>query len=131
MRKKNLVCGVMVFLFLVASSFLVLSKYQIRLQERQYEPIKLPSPQLSGKCGIENCHGLEITCGSNISEQCTMEYALGDRCRQYVSCKVVNGECRLIESAKFKECKSCVENCLRDFKDDSIRLFECESQCGK
>ncbi|VVB75045.1 Uncharacterised protein [Candidatus Tiddalikarchaeum anstoanum] len=26
------------------------------------------------KCGIENCHGLDITCGPNIPEVCTTLY---------------------------------------------------------
>lgn len=85
-------------------------------------------PVSSQKCGIESCHGLEITCGPNIPDVCTMIYQFGDRCRQYASCGKVNGECQLVQSAKFDECKSCVEKCLRDFQD-VIEASECESKC--
>jgi hypothetical protein len=29
------------------------------------------------KCGLEQCHGLELTCGPNVPEMCTKEYKLG------------------------------------------------------
>ncbi len=87
------------------------------------------TPSISGKCGIESCHGLEITCGPNVPEVCTEEYALGDKCRQYVSCGNVNGQCQLIKDPKFDECKACVEKCLEDFKNDPVKTFDCESKC--
>lgn len=80
-------------------------------------------------CGIENCHGLDITCGPNIPEVCDMMYMAGDNCRQYASCEIINGKCQLIKSPKFEECKSCVERCKLDFKDDQIKFFKCESKC--
>jgi len=30
------------------------------------------------KCGIENCHGLDITCGSDVPDACTEIYMIGD-----------------------------------------------------
>lgn len=78
-------------------------------------------------CGIENCHGLDITCGSNIPETCTEIYQLGDFCRQYVECKVVDDQCQLVENSKFDQCKSCVEEC--ENLDDSEEAFECEENC--
>ena len=50
------------------------------------------------KCGIENCHGLNITCGPNIPEVCTENYMLGDCCRRYASCEIIEGECKLVKS---------------------------------
>ncbi len=85
--------------------------------------------QATGKCGIENCHGLDIACGPNIPETCDMMYAAGDNCRQYASCQTMNGQCQLVKTQKFDDCKSCVEKCEQNFKDDQINFFQCESKC--
>jgi hypothetical protein len=81
----------------------------------------------SRKCGIEQCHGLDITCGPNVPDACTMIYQLGDRCRQYVNCEVIGGECTLVKTGRFEECKACVEKCLEGFQGSEA--FECESLC--
>jgi len=81
------------------------------------------------ECGIENCHGLNITCGPDVPEFCTEIYMLGDKCRKYASCEIIEGECKLVESEKFLECKACVEKCMEDFKNDNAGVFECESEC--
>jgi len=83
---------------------------------------------INSRCGIENCHGLDIKCGSNIAEICTEIYEIGDRCRQYAICELVNGECKLIENTHFKECKTCVQNCIDKFKN-APEQFSCESNC--
>ncbi|MCK4781756.1 hypothetical protein KAS79_02400 [Candidatus Parcubacteria bacterium] len=83
------------------------------------------------KCGIENCHGLDITCGPNVPKQCTMMYMLGDRCRQYVSCEIIEGRCQLVKKVEFEECKFCVEKCLEDYKNDVVEIHRCESECGR
>lgn len=85
-------------------------------------------PIVSGECGIENCHGMDIVCGPNPAEVCTMIYMLGDKCRQYASCGVVEGECAPILSEQFNSCKACVENCIADHGDE-IEVFNCESNC--
>jgi hypothetical protein len=82
------------------------------------------------KCGIENCHGLDIECGTPV-QMCTMEYQLGDKCRQYAKCGVVSGKCQQIESPEFTACKSCVQKCENDFPNDPDKAFVCESQCGE
>jgi hypothetical protein len=82
------------------------------------------------KCGIESCHGLEITCGQNVPEVCDMMYQAGDRCRQYASCQIIQGKCQLVKGQGFDECKSCVERCQEEFKDDLTKFFDCESQCA-
>lgn len=81
-------------------------------------------------CAFESCHGLELTCGSNAAEMCTMEYQLGDGCRQYAQCLVKDGACRLVEEGAFSSCKECVKKCQDDYSlDSSMRIFECEAEC--
>ena len=75
------------------------------------------------RCGIENCHGLDIICGENVPEECTAIYKFGDRCRQYAKCGIVDGKCIFIESKEFSECKSCIQRCLTTFKDDAPASF--------
>jgi len=83
----------------------------------------------STDCGIENCHSLEITCGPKPAQICTEIYQLGDRCRQHAQCSFENGVCRQTENPSFTACKDCVNGCLEKYKDDQIKLFECESRC--
>ena len=82
----------------------------------------------NAKCGIENCHGLDITCGKNAPEICTAMYRLGDFCRQYAKCEIINGQCQLAGNKEFNKCKECVEKCEKFEAQDS---FECESECRK
>ncbi|MCX6800926.1 MAG: hypothetical protein NTZ73_01945 [Candidatus Diapherotrites archaeon] len=85
------------------------------------------------KCGITNCHGLDVTCGFVTKPQaCTAVYELGDRCRKYASCGTINGECLHKLEKKFEQCKSCVEKCKDEFGNDPgnyINLFKCEAKC--
>jgi|SRR3989344_8316903 len=128
MKNKNLIYGIIAVLFFVGLSVFIWNNYQIQIQERPDKPIKLP-PQILGKCGIENCYGLDITCGPNIPDACTMMYAAGDNCRQFASCQNIDSQCRLEKTPQFDKCKSCVEKCELDYKDDQIKFFECESKC--
>ena len=89
------------------------------------------TPPVSGECGIENCHGLDIVCGPNPAEMCTMIYQLGDKCRQFARCGVIDGVCQQIENPQFTACKSCVQQCEQDFPSDPVKAFECESACGE
>ena len=82
------------------------------------------------KCGIENCHGLYIVCGPNVPDACTMEYQIGDNCRQFAKCEVVGGQCTLVVSGEFVECKACVQECEGKHADVPDKLFECESVCA-
>jgi len=127
MTNKKLIYGT-VIVFLSGLFLFIWNNYQIQVQERPEKPIKLP-PQISGKCGIENCHGLDITCGPNVPETCDMMYMAGDNCRQYASCQTVNGQCKLEKTSKFDACKSCVEKCTEDFNDDPVVFFQCEGRC--
>jgi len=58
-----------------------------------------------GECGIENCHG-NIVCGPNVVEICDEMYSEGDICRQYESCKVVDGQCTVERAPEFYSCES-------------------------
>ena len=130
-KNKNLIYGIIASLFLVGLFFFVWNNYQIQIQERPDKSIKLP-PQISGQCGIENCHGLNITCGSNVPQACDFMYSAGDNCRQFASCEPIDGECKLKKSPEFDSCKSCVEKCEQDYPDDQvIKFFECERKCAE
>jgi len=80
---------------------------------------------------MENCHGLDITCGPNVPEFCDEMIVPEDICRQYASCQKISGKCQLVKTRKFDDCKSCVEKCSQDFKDDYIKFFECVSKCAE
>lgn len=83
-----------------------------------------PAPQQ--KCGIEQCHGLDITCGANVPDACTLEYQLGDKCRQYAKCAVIAGNCQLLPDTRFDQCKACVEQCKKLVGPEA---FSCEEKC--
>ena len=87
-----------------------------------------PIGNQTADCGILSCHGLAIECGADVPEMCTMEYRLGDFCRQFADCQVVEGTCQFVENSYFMNCKSCVQDC-EVLNDDPSQAFECESQC--
>lgn len=130
-KGKGTVYGIIVFLALVVA-VLVWNNYRVEVTQRPLKPIKLPGV-LTGKCGIENCHGLDIVCGSDVPEMCTLEYQVGDLCRQFARCETISGKCQLVKEAKFEDCKSCVEKCQENFpnSDDQIEFSQCESDCGE
>jgi hypothetical protein len=80
------------------------------------------------KCGIENCHGLDIECGEPV-QMCTAMYQLGDKCREFAKCGKVNGKCQQIENSEFTSCKSCALKCEKDFPNDAEKALDCESMC--
>jgi hypothetical protein len=80
-------------------------------------------------CGIQNCHGMEISCGPNVVEMCTMEYRLGDKCRSLASCQDINGSCTVVKQEGYTKCVSCVEECNRTAGNDPVKAFDCESRC--
>jgi hypothetical protein len=89
---------------------------------------KRPIGNQTADCGILSCHGLSIECGSEVPKMCTMEYRLGDFCRQFADCRVVEGTCQFVENSYFMNCKSCVQDCDA-LNDDPMKAFECESKC--
>ena len=132
MKNKNLIYGIRIIIVLVLVILVIFiwNNYQIQVQERPDKPIKLP-PQLSGRCEIENCNGLDITCGPNVPAGCPAMYQAGDNCRQYANCQVVKGQCTLVKAPKFDSCKSCIEKCEQNYPDDQIKFFECGSSCAE
>ena len=80
-------------------------------------------------CGIENCHGLDVTCGPKPAQMCTMMYAAGDGCRQYAKCVIIDGKCQLHPDPRFEKCKICIKKCLEGLKKGPAAAFRCESQC--
>lgn len=92
-------------------------------------PQPSPAPKLETKCGIENCSGLDIKCGPNIPEACIEVYQLGDLCRTFAKCEVINGECKFVSNEEFEKCKACAKKCEEDFKGDAEGAFACEEIC--
>jgi hypothetical protein len=97
----------------------------------------IPEPRAgSQKCGFENCHGLEMKCGPNVPEMCTLDYQIGDRCREFGFCKMIGNECHLVTSERLTQCQSCVRVCQEEFKDaeshaQQVEMWECERKCGE
>ena len=87
-------------------------------------------PPVTAECGIENCHGMDIVCGPKPAEVCDMMYQLGDKCRQFAQCGVVDGVCQKIDNPGFATCKMCVENCEILHPDAPDQALACESACG-
>jgi len=86
------------------------------------------TPGLS-TCGFTTCHGLNLACGMDAPQMCTMEYRIGDKCRQHASCDTSGGSCTLVTGPKFIACKSCVEQCQAAAGPDGLAAFSCEEKC--
>lgn len=127
-HNKTLIYSLLAAFVAIAAVIYIWNNYQIQIQDRTDKPIAIPKSG-SKQCGIESCHGLDITCGPNVPEVCTMMYMAGDNCRQFVNCEVIDNQCQQTASPEFDACKSCVQKCEQDFKNDSIKFFECESSC--
>ena len=93
------------------------------------ETIIIPVTTESVSCGLMNCHGLDLACGTNPPDVCTTEYKLGDRCRKYVHCESSGGSCTLVKDAGFNTCKTCVEKCELRAGDNTLTAMSCEESC--
>ncbi|WP_321506418.1 hypothetical protein [uncultured Methanoregula sp.] len=80
-------------------------------------------------CGFTTCHGLDLACGTNAPQVCTMMYQLGDKCRQYARCESSGGSCRLVTDPQFDSCKACVEQCAVKAGSNGQAAFACEATC--
>jgi len=87
----------------------------------------IPSP--GPACGVTNCHGLDVTCGSVPPMACTMEYQIGDKCRKLVSCQPSGSRCVPVTSAAYTACRACVEHCQIAAGADNLAAFSCEEKC--
>lgn len=81
------------------------------------------------ECQILNCHGLDITCGESSPFACDAMYRIGDKCRQYASCGVVDGKCQQKTDPRFDSCKDCVTTCEKMYQNDPMKSMDCESKC--
>ena len=83
-----------------------------------------------GACALQTCHGFNnISCGSNPPDVCTEMYEVGDKCLQYAKCGIKDNKCQPIENSEFTQCKSCVQKCIDDNKNNDQKEFECENKC--
>lgn len=123
-KNQKIVYGILAF-FMMATAVFIWNSYQVEISEK---PVKPPAI-ISRECGIEQCHGLDLTCGPNIAKECTMEMRIDDFCREYVRCEKVGRECQLIKEPKFEECKACIERCNQE--EDPEKAFQCASRCGE
>ena len=88
--------------------------------------VETPGPST---CGFTTCHGLDLACGANAPQVCTMEYRIGDKCRQYAGCEASGGGCSLVIKPKFTACKACAEHCQIQAGPDSLAAMTCEEKC--
>ena len=79
------------------------------------------------QCGIVNCHGMDIKCGTNKGTLCTAVYQIGDGCRQFAKCEITDKGCQFVTNPKFEKCKSCVLDCIKN--TNQTQVFECEQNC--
>ena len=79
-------------------------------------------------CGLLNCHGVDAACGFDAPQMCDAMYRMGDFCRQYISCQVVDGQCQAVTREPFETCRACILECEK-IKDDPVGAFACESTC--
>jgi hypothetical protein len=89
-------------------------------------PVETPD---QSTCGFTTCHGLDLACGMDAPQVCTMEYRIGDKCRQYARCDTTGGSCSLAFEPQFTACKSCVEKCQAAAGPDNLAAFSCEEKC--
>lgn len=98
-------------------------------------PAAIPSPvpavttTAPPACGFTTCHGLDLACSTDFPQVCTMEYQIGDRCRQYASCGAGSGGCTLVLGPEFTACRTCVEKCQTSAGPDALAAFSCEEKC--
>jgi len=98
------------------------------------EPIPVPTTapvtlSPGPACGVTNCHGLDVTCGSAPPMACTMVYQLGDKCRKFVTCQSSGSRCTPVTSPAYTSCRSCVEQCQIAAGADSLAASSCEDKC--
>lgn len=88
-----------------------------------------PIPFVNQACGIQECHGMDLTCGPNVPEACTEIFMVGDGCRQFLSCATISGSCQALGLDKFNTCKTCIQECQARYRDDPVGASECDSEC--
>lgn len=101
--------------------------YQVEIEDKDVsEPIDPWVPDKAVEnCGISNCHG-PVVCGEAV-DVCTLEYRLGDMCREFASCEQNATGCELQKTSKYDVCISCIDTCLEIA--DPQDAFACETKC--
>ena len=97
--------------------------FEAQPQPGEKEPVKSTEPL---ECRISNCHGLEIECGLKAPFFCDAQYILGDMCRRFARCEMIEGQCQLVKEPEFEECRACVEKCLAEPEEEQLA---CEEGC--
>ena len=121
MARRVKIKNILVFLII---AIVVILDVSLLIQDKSPEKENnLEQTKNKQKCGIEQCHGLDITCGKNIPDLCTAVYQVGDICRKYVKCEITKDKCLFIKDSKFEECKTCVANTCNDNPEN------CEGIC--
>ncbi|MFA5332352.1 MAG: hypothetical protein WC342_08240 [Methanoregula sp.] len=80
-------------------------------------------------CGAENCHGVTVQCGSNPVDSCTSEINVGDRCRKYATCQVVDNVCQVVTQTPYEKCKACIQSCSDSYFNNPNMLVDCSQKC--
>jgi len=87
-------------------------------------PIASPTPSIAA-CGAEQCHGLDITCGSDVPQACTLEFQIpDDACLQYVRCETIQGTCQQA-NPQFEQCRQCVLQCKTENQTGEACIERC------
>ncbi len=127
-RKTIFILAGLLGLVFLAGAIFILNNY--RLEKKTVNvPVEIIEEEVA--CGVENCHGLEVLCGENPARICTMEYRVGDICRQFAGCEVVEGGCQQKKDQRFDLCADCVLQCENDFAEIPDRVLECEALCAE
>jgi len=127
MKKALLVTGIILLMAIA---------YVIGRTNPGDEPILPINPaSIGAQCGIEQCHGFNLTCGTDVPEACTEMYQAGDGCRSFFECGITDTpdgrtQCAPAPNEKFKLCKACVQKCESDFAGDPEKVFRCDSACS-
>jgi len=61
---------------------------------------------------------------------CTAMYAVGDRCRQFARCAIIDGRCQLVKDEQLEACQSCLQLCLARSGGDPLRAASCDTTCA-
>lgn len=130
-RYLFVISGILVLAALFAAGCTQTTQQQVVVTTAPPTTTETPTetPTVSA-CGIENCHGYTLQCGSNIATSCTSDIDAGDRCRKYASCQVVSGTCQLVkEDTRYDKCGACVQQCESTYYNNPNQLNDCADRC--
>jgi len=101
--------------------------YEVQFEENEIEDQVdpwIPKEKIAD-CGVSNCHG-PVECGERV-DACTMEYRLGDLCREFASCEETSKGCELSTTKKYDTCIKCIDTCTQI--ENPQESFSCEDRC--